>query len=190
MNLVPRIRLRFRDFLLKVTGETDGGRCRIWVIMGGHDLHDVLLSARVPFGRRPGPGVGRGGGAHLNPGVHVGFVIEADIEDVLIILRRARERLQADVEGSPVSCEGYHLDIVSVPGSSDHWLFQQPWAQRSQRPNERSGRRRTCSGYTPPIAPSQEGTITAMVLRPHALKDQFHRDRQAATGTRRMTGPQ
>ena len=79
----PPDTFRFGDFLLEITGKTDGGRCRIGIIMGGHDLHDIFLPAGVPFRGRPRPGIGRGCGAHLNPGVHVGFVIKADVDEYL-----------------------------------------------------------------------------------------------------------
>jgi hypothetical protein len=80
--------------------------------MRGHDLHDVLLPAGIAFGGRPGPGIGRGRGAHLDTGVHVGFVIEADVEDILVILCGSRKRRQADIERPPVPCEGHDLDIA------------------------------------------------------------------------------
>ena len=90
---------------------------RIWIIMGGHDLHDVFLPAGVAFGGRPRPGIGRGCGAHLNPGVHVGFVIEADVNDILVIFRRARKRLKTDVKRSAIACESHEPEYHPSPGS-------------------------------------------------------------------------
>ncbi len=65
--------------------------------------------------RRPGPR--RSGRGALDAGVHVGLVVVADVEDVVIALGRGAERLDPDVERSAVAGPGDDLGL----GVADHF---------------------------------------------------------------------
>src|SRR4030043_318798 len=95
----------FDNLLLKILWETDGGRRRVGIVMRRHDLHDILLPPRISFRCRPCPGERRSRGAHLNSGVHIAFVVEAYIDDIIVIFRHTGRGLRPDAKGSPTPCE-------------------------------------------------------------------------------------
>ena len=74
------------------------------------------------LGRDSGRSSGRGGGpgprrrrrGPLDPGVHVRLVVVADVDDVLVALRRPRQRLDADVEGAAVARPGHHRGVLAL----------------------------------------------------------------------------
>ena len=100
--------LRLLDLPDEILRVGDARRGGVGDPMGRQGLDDVLLAHLLPVlargGRRPGP-VGRRGAA-LDARVHVGFVVVADVDEVLVSLHGARERLEADVEGAAVAGPG------------------------------------------------------------------------------------
>lgn len=77
--------------------------------MGHDNPHQILAAAQ--FSRRGGGGGGACGRrtAPLNTRVHIGLVIIADIEDVLVSLHGSGQGLQADIHRAAVSCKGHNL---------------------------------------------------------------------------------
>src|SRR6266542_908360 len=48
----------------------------------------------------------------LSPGVHVAFVVEAEVDEVLVALGCRRQALEADVVGAAVAGEHDHVRVV------------------------------------------------------------------------------
>ena len=74
----------------------------------------VLLLARIDLAGRRGRGVGalRRGAGTLDAGVHVRFVVVADVEHLVPALEGAGERLQANVVGAAVAAERDEADLA------------------------------------------------------------------------------
>ena len=83
--------------------------------MAFHDLHHVLLVLLLGEDRgRRGQRPHRGGAGALRPRVHVSLVVIADEDEVRSPLGGAGERLDADVEGSPVAGDSDDRDVAPV----------------------------------------------------------------------------
>ena len=93
-------------------GGGNGGGGGVGHVMRHHDLHQILVVHGLARGRRGGGGRKRRGAAALNAGIHIGLVVIADIEDVLVALHRAAERLQADIHGAAVTGDHNHLGVI------------------------------------------------------------------------------
>jgi hypothetical protein len=65
-----------------------------------------VVAVRAAGGRRAGA---------LDAGVHVGLVVVADVEDVVVALEHPGEATEADVDGAAVAALGDHPDVVSDP---------------------------------------------------------------------------
>jgi len=104
--------LGFYHLAAQVLEERRRCRCCVGDMVGGDDGHHILgapphEAVRAGVGRRR-CAVGRGCAA-LHAGIHVGAVIIADIEDVLVACRCAGKRLQTDVESAAVAGHNDHL---------------------------------------------------------------------------------
>ena len=97
-------------FLLQVVHKGHCGGGGVGNAVGGHDLDHIFFGPVLEKGkrRRGRAGAVGGGGAGLPSCVHVGLVVVADEDKVLVALRRTRERLKADIKGA------------AVPGEDDH----------------------------------------------------------------------
>ena len=81
----------------------------------------MMRGRSLGFSRLPGP---RGGGprargrepAALRAGVHVRLVVVAQVDEVVVALGRAGERLDADVAGAAVARHREHRHLVVAPG--------------------------------------------------------------------------
>ena len=85
--------------------------------MGRHDVEQALLlreAAVLALARRcGGRGGAEGGEARLlDARVHVGLVVVADVEHVVVAVDGAGERLQADVRRAAVAGETHHGDVL------------------------------------------------------------------------------
>jgi len=56
----------------------------------------------------------RRGARSLDTGVHVGFVVVADVDHVVAALHRPRQRLQTDVVGSPITTDGDEVHLFAL----------------------------------------------------------------------------
>ena len=84
--------------------------------VGGHHRHNVLLRHRLPggCGARYRP---RGGGAApLAAGVHIGSIVDTDIEDIIAALQHSRKGAKSDIKCSPISSDSDHAGVVSPLG--------------------------------------------------------------------------
>ena len=83
-----------------------------------HDPHHVLFALILFGGGRVGrslctPG---GGTAALVARIHIGLIVIADIDDILVSLCRRRNATETDVKGGPVSCPANDLRLCISPG--------------------------------------------------------------------------
>ena len=106
-ELEPLQPLRVLDLPHQVAGIGDTRRPHVSHVVGRHDEGQVLPLGPLPPAdircrRRRCLGVLGGRPAPLAAGVHVGLVVGADPEDVLVPLGGAREPLEADVSGPAV----------------------------------------------------------------------------------------
>ncbi len=81
-----------------------------------HDARDVLGVLPLAHGSRGGTStVGRETRA-LRARVHVRLIVVADVNEVLVALGGAGQRLDADVTRAAVACHGEHSHLVSLTG--------------------------------------------------------------------------
>ena len=94
----------------------DAGSCGVGDAVSGNDLEHVFLRSEIAadvFACRRRGGFGAEGGqrAFLDAGVHVGFVVVADVQDVVIAVDGAREGLDADIRRAAVAGEADRVEI-------------------------------------------------------------------------------
>ena len=84
--------------------------------MGGHNLKDIFLGSQVasdiPAGRRCRCfRAKRRQGAFLNSGIHIRFVIVADIKNIVVAVNRSGKRLKADVRRCAIAGEAHGVKV-------------------------------------------------------------------------------
>src|SRR5574337_1275380 len=148
----PAHRLRLLDLALQVreVGHARGGD--IGHAVRGHDLRQVLLARGLARRGRAGVGEVRRRRRLLRTGVHVAFVVEAAVDDVLVALGRRRQALDADVVGAAVAGEDDHVRL--------------PAALRIERTPQ--SRRRRGGGF-------ERGLVHRHAQRTHGLRPADHR---------------
>ena len=74
--------------------------------------HCVLPGRTLPAGRRRRVRAAWRRTGPLDAGVHVGFVIEADIDELVSALQSARDELEADVVAGTIAADGDKGDLL------------------------------------------------------------------------------
>src|ERR1022692_607693 len=105
-------RLGLLDLAEQVGQETDTRGGRVRHVVCRHDLDEVLLARGLARGGRAGARQMRRRGGLLRPGVHVAFVVEAEVDEVLVALGCGRQALEADVVGAAIAGEDDNLRVV------------------------------------------------------------------------------
>ncbi len=99
----------FRNFCLQVMEVGDGSRGHIRNAMRHGNAGKVFANPyRIPRFRSYGLGsigpCSRWGGARaLNPGVHIGLIVIADIQHVIIAFEHSGKTTKSDVHGCPIT---------------------------------------------------------------------------------------
>ena len=104
------------ELVIQIFHEGGGGGRHIGAVVHHHQQRQVLRVLGLAVGAFPhgggrGPGaVWRAAGA-LHAGVHIAFVVDANVQNLLAALGRARERLEAHVRGAAVAgqCHRHHV---------------------------------------------------------------------------------
>ena len=96
--------------ILRVADTGGGG---IGDAVGGQRFHDIFFTGFLPFVSRSGGGLHAvwGGRGTLDTGVHVGFIVIANEDAILVAFHGAAQGLEADVEGTAVSGPGKHRGL-------------------------------------------------------------------------------
>ena len=170
-------------------------------VMSRHDFGEVFAELRFPRddlargrGGRRGSPWGRAG--TLNPGVHVGFVVVADVEHIVPSLHRPGESLQPDVVGPAVAAERDEFHVLVLGPGGELSLFLEGLIRRLDAAHDRGGvlERGVDVGHPPGAvredrrrhleAPRREGNDDGLVHRHQHLLD---RDDAATSGARAMS---
>ncbi len=93
--------LHFREEILRICGTR---RCQVRRVMRSDNRIQVFLGLSLACRGGGGPGTRRGGSRPLHPGISVGLVVVADIEEVRPPFECTRKGLYPDINRSPVAC--------------------------------------------------------------------------------------
>ena len=168
MIRVPCIAFRLFDLAQQVGQVTDARGGRVRHLVRRHDLGEVLLARGLAGRRRAGTRHVRRRRRLLRAGVHVAFVVEADVDEILVALGGRRQALEADVVGAAIAREDDDLRVALAP------RIERAAQARSPRPRllrASAGRRESSSelkGCGPAMIAMHEGGTMAIVFGPSA----------------------
>src|SRR5512137_2809038 len=82
-----------------------------------HDRYDILRVLPLAENRRgPGHGAEWRRSRTLVAGVHVTYVVIADVDEVITSLSGTAQRLDSDVMGAAISSHGHHGEVLPAHG--------------------------------------------------------------------------